>query len=61
MNTATMRFTLPTNVTMTSASGKFLSAVSNSAVPEPGTWLTMILGFGVIGVFQRRRTVLRFV
>lgn len=61
MNTATVRFELPKNVTMTSASGKFLSAASNSAVPEPGTWLTMLLGFGVIGVALRRRTVLRFV
>lgn len=25
------------------------------AVPEPATWLTMILGLGVIGVSQRRR------
>lgn len=62
MNTATIRFDLPTNVTMTSASGKFLSAAaSNSAVPEPATWMTMILGFGVIGYALRRKTVLRFV
>ena len=61
MNTATIRFNLPSNVTMTSASGTFLSAASNSAVPEPGTWVTMLLGFGVIGVALRRQTVLRFV
>lgn len=27
------------------------------SVPEPATWLTMILGFGLIGTFLRRRTV----
>lgn len=26
-----------------------------SAVPEPATWLTMLLGFGVVGAAQRRR------
>ncbi len=62
MNTATIRFDLPTNVTMTSASSKFLSAAaSNSAVPEPTTWMMMIVGFGVIGYALRRKTVLRFV
>lgn len=30
-------------------------------VPEPATWLTMILGFGAIGYAMRRKTVLRFV
>ena len=29
-----------------------------SAVPEPGTWLTMIIGFGAVGVqFRRRRSI----
>ena len=27
----------------------------NSAVPEPGTWAMMLLGFGAIGVSMRRR------
>lgn len=31
-----------------------------AAVPEPGTWAMMILGFGVIGYAMRRRTVVRF-
>lgn len=26
-----------------------------SAVPEPGTWLTMVLGFGALGAAMRRR------
>lgn len=29
-----------------------------SAVPEPATWLMMLLGFGVIGATQRRRQTL---
>lgn len=27
-----------------------------SAVPEPGTWATMILGFGIVGTAMRRRS-----
>lgn len=30
------------------------------SVPEPGTWVTMVLGFGLIGFSLRRRTILRF-
>ncbi|WP_277980269.1 PEPxxWA-CTERM sorting domain-containing protein [Sphingomonas phyllosphaerae] len=30
------------------------------AVPEPSTWMMMILGFGVIGYALRRKTVLRY-
>jgi len=30
------------------------------AVPEPGTWALMILGFGVVGYAMRRRTSVRF-
>ena len=28
-------------------------------VPEPGTWLTMLLGFGMVGAVARRRAVVR--
>ncbi|MBW6530742.1 PEPxxWA-CTERM sorting domain-containing protein [Sphingomonas sp. RRHST34] len=31
------------------------------AVPEPATWLTMILGFAAIGYSMRRKTILRHV
>lgn len=31
------------------------------SVPEPGTWMMMILGFGAIGYAMRRKTVLRYV
>ncbi|WP_156025953.1 hypothetical protein [Sphingomonas phyllosphaerae] len=60
-NTATMHFTSPTDMAMTSASGKFLPAVSDSALPERRTWLKMILDFGVISYILRRRTMVRFV
>lgn len=60
-NTATMHFTSRKNVAVTSASGKFVPAVSDSALPERRTWLKMILDFGVISYIFRRRTMVRFV
>lgn len=38
-----------------------LVAAPQGAVPEPGTWVMMMLGFGAIGYAMRRKTVLRFV
>jgi PEP-CTERM motif len=38
-----------------------ISNVAVTAVPEPATWFSMILGFGVIGVATRRRTARRAV
>ena len=32
-----------------------LAALVGGAVPEPGTWMMMLLGFGLIGVAMRRR------
>ena len=54
---------LPTNGPGRMANGNFVltnfavDAVANvsSAVPEPGTWMTMILGFGLLGGAMRRR------
>lgn len=50
----TMRFNwnLPTGVSYTSASGRFMSGVA--AVPEPSTWAMMISGFGMVGGAMRR-------
>ena len=31
------------------------------AVPEPATWMMLVLGFGVVGYAVRRKTVLRYV
>lgn len=44
-----------TNLTGGTNEGVFLDAVSAVAVPEPGTWAMMLLGFGGIGLAMRRR------
>ena len=31
-----------------------------TTLPEPATWLSMILGFGLVGAAMRRRTTVRF-
>jgi hypothetical protein len=49
-NTAAFQMSLPGNVTYTSASGVFLSAV-----PEPGTWALMLAGMGSVLLLARRR------
>lgn len=36
------------------AFGDFYSAIGAQAVPEPGTWAMMLLGFGAIGLAVRR-------
>ncbi len=37
-----------------------LASVSNAAVPEPGTWMMMLLGFAAVGIATRRRAPVRF-
>lgn len=39
-----------------SSTGSFSAAVA--AVPEPGAWALMLVGFGGIGALMRRRTAL---
>jgi hypothetical protein len=34
-----------------------ISQAAVAAVPEPGTWALMLIGFGAIGVSMRRRRV----
>jgi hypothetical protein len=63
-HTAYTGISLPANVTLTSASGVFLTEAPDhnapSAVPEPSAWAMMLLGFGAIGGglrFQKRRNI----
>ena len=55
LNTASIYFILPQNVSFRSDSGIFGSAWAQTAVPEPATWALMILGFGGVGAALRRR------
>ncbi|MEH3123111.1 MAG: FxDxF family PEP-CTERM protein [Sphingomonas phyllosphaerae] len=60
---ATNPQTLRVNYDVTGRGGAASGTVSwtsNSAVPEPGTWALMILGFGVVGYAMRRRPSVRF-
>ncbi len=58
-HTSNFKFILPSNVTFTSASGTFLSALTPAAgpVPEPATWATMFAGFAAMGASMRRRKI----
>ena len=42
-----------------SSNGAFGGDVAFTAVPEPATWLMMLLGFGVIGFSMRRKQPVR--
>ncbi len=47
-------------VTKTGSYTGNVSWTNTPAVPEPGTWALMILGFGVVGYAMRRRPSVRF-
>lgn len=49
------------NVNPSDVAFRVTGNVINGAVPEPASWMMMILGFGVVGYAMRRKTVLRFV
>ncbi|MBS0482590.1 MAG: PEP-CTERM sorting domain-containing protein [Proteobacteria bacterium] len=46
--------TSPERVTITGITNQG-GGIGTGTVPEPATWLTMILGFGLLGAFMRRR------
>jgi hypothetical protein len=50
-NTSTIGFVLPTGVTLSSASGTFLT----SPAPEPSTWALLLVGVAGLGAVLRRR------
>ncbi|WP_341207097.1 FxDxF family PEP-CTERM protein [uncultured Sphingomonas sp.] len=53
--------TLRVNYNVTGRGGIATGTVSwTSAVPEPGSWALMILGFGIVGYAMRRRPSVRF-
>lgn len=57
-NTGSISFVLPETVSYSSASGSFLTAAAlepATAVPEPGTWIMLMLGFGTVGAALRRQ------
>ncbi len=53
-HTASVSFTLPSNVTYTSDSGVFLTQPAGG-VPEPTTWTLMLAGAAAIGATLRNR------
>jgi hypothetical protein len=52
LNTSSISFQLPTGVTLSSASGDFLTA---PGVPEPAAWTLMLIGAGAVGGSLRGR------
>jgi hypothetical protein len=55
-HTLHFNWTLPDGIYAQSASGVFLS--QTAAVPEPGAWALMIIGFGLSGAALRRQRAL---
>lgn len=55
-DTARIGLSVPDGVTFTSDSGVFLGrAGSVAAVPEPGTWASLLAGVGALGFLSRQR------
>lgn len=52
-HTGSFGFVLPEGARLSSASG--LNYSPSAAVPEPGTWLLLVVGLGLIGNMARRR------
>jgi hypothetical protein len=58
-HTGAFSFDLPLGVTFTSASGNFLTNAGSNAVPEPGAWALLIVGFASAGAALRRHRTFR--
>jgi len=55
-HTGLFRFdSLPDGLSLSSASGLFLTNIAPPAVPEPASWALMISGFGLVGAACRQR------
>ncbi|WP_238542341.1 PEPxxWA-CTERM sorting domain-containing protein [Sphingomonas sp. PAMC 26621] len=60
LQTVNFAVTAPTTLTFSAIGtsdsvGGYLDSISLSAVPEPASWVMMILGFGMLGVALRRQ------
>jgi len=53
-HTAQLYVMVPEGVTLSSASGVFLTEVPVTPVPEPGTWMQMLAGVGLLARLMRR-------
>jgi len=53
-HTAQLYVMAPEGITLSSASGVFLTAPPVTPVPEPGTWMQMLAGLGVLARLARR-------
>jgi PEP-CTERM motif len=53
-HTAQLYVMAPEGITLSSASGVFLTAPPVSPVPEPGTWVQMLAGLGLLARLARR-------
>ncbi len=49
------------NLIVTYSDVKWSISPIGAALPEPATWMMMILGFGAVGYAVRRKTVLRYI
>lgn len=55
----TLNFAFESNPNTAIVAGAAITGPLAAAVPEPGTWAMMLLGFGAIGFAMRRRSAVR--
>lgn len=54
-STGTLRLGMVNNQRVSIGAGVITGAINAPAIPEPGTWALMIMGFGAAGIVLRRR------